>query len=153
MLLSIDNIVPDPNNERKTLRGIDELAASLKEIGQQEPITVTPYGAGKYMLIAGERRWRAAPLAGLQKLEALIREDVGAKERAIRAMTSNLQREDTPPIERAMALSAMLENDTQEALAKKLGKSKVWMSEMLRILDSEVRLITPTERETTEPEA
>lgn len=135
--INVEHLVPDPKNERKTFTGIDELAASLKEVGQLEPLIVTPYTDGRYLIIAGHRRYQAAPVAGLSKLEVIVRADVSDEQRAIRGITSNLQREDTPPIERAQHLKALIESFgfTQEELASKLGKDKTWISAMLRILE------------------
>lgn len=103
--LSIDDIVPDPGQPRKTFSGSSQrsLVRSLRSSGQVSPIVVRPGPAGKYAIVVGERRWRAAKDAGLAHLDCIIRNDI--EEQGAREMqfAENYQREDIPPMEQARA--------------------------------------------------
>ena len=139
MHISLDNLVEDPQNERKTFdtERLQELARSLKVEGQIEPITVTRQDDGKFLIFTGHRRFRAAKLAGKDKLEAIIREPADAHSRRIKSMISNIQREDVPPVELAETLRRLIDDEDvpQRELARRLGKKEDWISAMLRILD------------------
>jgi len=154
LIVSIDRLLEDPKNERKTFRNLDGLVASIKTVGLIEPITVTPeesdagQGTGereaKYRIITGHRRYRAAKLAGLMQVEVLIREPDDAMTRRIKSIVSNVQREDVGPIEMAEALQSLIDEDdrikTQDDLARLIGKDKTWISGMLNILSLPVEL-------------
>lgn len=154
LIVSIDRLLEDPKNERKTFRNLDGLVASIRTVGLIEPITVTPEegdrveGTGareetgereaKYRIITGHRRYRAAKLAGLTQVEVLIREPEDALTRRLKSIVSNVQREDVGPIEMAEALQSLIDEDdrikTQDDLARLIGKDKTWVSGMLKIL-------------------
>ena len=143
-VVSVDKVVEDPRNERKTFRNMDGLIASIEAVGVIEPLTVTPEEDGTYRIITGHRRFRAAKAAGLDTVEVLIRDPETEQARRRKSIVSNVQREDLGPVEAAEGLQALLDEDdaihTQEGLATVLGKSKQWVSEMLRILTLPPRL-------------
>lgn len=138
-IVSIDKLVEDPENERKTFDGMDDLVASVKAHGVVEPLTVTELGDGRFQIVTGHRRFRAAKLAGKDMIEILIREPEEKWERRKKSLVSNVQRADIRPLELAESLKALIDNDpkikTQDDLAKAIGKDKTWVSQMLRILD------------------
>lgn len=146
MLLSIDRLLEDPKNERKTFRNLDGLIASVKAVGLIEPITVTPEGESgdSYRIVTGHRRYRAAKAAGLKEVEVLIRDPEDGLMRRLKSIVSNVQREDVGPVEMAEALQSLLDEDqrirTQDDLARLIGKDKTWVSGMLRILNLPVDL-------------
>lgn len=146
MVVSIDRLLEDPKNERKTFRNLDGLIASVRAVGLIEPITVTPEGEGgeRYRIVTGHRRFRAARAAGLKEVEVLIREPEEGLMRRIKSIVSNVQREDVGPVEMAEALRSLLDEDetiqTQDDLGKLIGKDKTWVSGMLRILSLPVEL-------------
>lgn len=137
-LLDIDLIIEDPKNERKTFNNMDGLVDTVKAMGVIEPLTVTQFDDGKYMVVTGHRRLRAAKLAGLKQLRVVITDPEEGQARRRRSIVSNVQREDVPPVELAEALQAILDEDpavkTQRDLAKMIGKRESWVSDMLRIL-------------------
>ena len=119
--------------------------ASLRpcsEHGVLQPILVRPRGDDGYELVAGERRLRAAKMAGLEVIPAVIRE-MDEQEAAEAALIENLQREDLNPVEEAMAYRHMLESYgyTQEALAKRIGKSRSYIANSMRILSLPAEII------------
>jgi len=135
--VSLDRLLEDPKNERKTFRNMDGLVASIQAVGLVEPITVTPEG-DKFRILTGHRRARAAKLADLGEVEVLIREADDELLRRRKSLISNVQREDIAAIELAEALQAMLDEDnqvrSQRELARILGKREAWVSDMLRML-------------------
>tara|TARA_R110001592_G_scaffold247766_2_gene509888 strand:- start:1107 stop:1976 length:870 start_codon:yes stop_codon:yes gene_type:complete len=137
-LLAIDLIVEDPKNERKTFNNMDGLVDTVKAMGVIEPLTVTQYDDGTYMIVTGHRRLRAAKIAGLKQLRVVITDPEEGQARRRRSIVSNVQREDVPPVELAEALQSILDEDpavkTQRDLAKMIGKRESWVSDMLRIL-------------------
>ena len=137
LVVSIDKLVEDPNNERKSLRNMDEMVASVKAHGIIEPITATALADGRYQIVTGHRRYRAAKLAGLSQVEILIRPPEDDRQRRIKSLISNLQRESVPPLELAAALRMLIAvaGLTQDQIARHLGKNKAWVSGVLRILD------------------
>ena len=134
--VEIGQIRPNPNQPRKEFDEVrlEELALSIKEHGIVQPIIVRKVDDG-YEIVAGERRWRAAQLVGLTKVPALVREFTEAERMEI-ALIENLQREDLNPLEEAEAYRTLLESFglTQEALAKKLGRSRSQVANTLRLL-------------------
>lgn len=134
--LEIGQIKPNPDQPRKEFDEVrlEELALSIKEHGIVQPVIVRKVGDW-YELVAGERRWRAAQLAGLTKVPALVREFTEAERMEI-ALIENLQREDLNPLEEAEAYRALMEafGLTQEALAKRLGRSRSQVANTLRLL-------------------
>ncbi|HEY7119037.1 MAG TPA: ParB/RepB/Spo0J family partition protein [Tepidisphaeraceae bacterium] len=147
LVVGIDRLVEDPRNERKTFRNMDGLIASIKSVGLIEPITVTPLEsdtkasgstAGKYQIVTGHRRFRAAKAAGLAQVEVIVRDPTDELTRRQKSIVSNVQREDVGPVELSEALQALLDEDeqikSQDDLARMIGKDKTWVSGMLRIL-------------------
>ena len=137
LVVSIDKLVEDPKNERKTFHNMEELVASVRSVGILEPLTVVPVDGEKYQIVTGHRRFRAALAAGLDKVEILIRGDEAAHQRRIKSLISNIQRENVPPLELAGAIKELIEHEglSQDQVAERLGKTKHWVSAVLRILD------------------
>lgn len=140
--LDINLIEPNPNQPRKVFneQALQELADSIAMHGVIMPIVVNKKGA-KFMIIAGERRWRASRLAGKATVPAIIKD---YNERQVKeiSLIENLQREDLNPIEAAMAMKQLMEeyDVTQEELAERIGKSRSAVANTLRLLtlDNEV---------------
>ncbi len=137
LVVSIDKLAEDPNNERKTLSNIGEMVASVRAHGIIEPITVVALGDGRYQIVTGHRRYRAAKLAGLRQVEILVRQPEGEHRRRFKSLISNIQRQSVPPLELALAIKALMGDEglTQHQVADQLGKSNAWVSAVLRILD------------------
>lgn len=135
--LSLEDIFPNPNQPRKVFDegALLDLTNSIKEHGVISPIVVNKNPDGTYMIIAGERRYRAAKNAGLTTIPAVIKE---LDEREIQeiSLIENLQREDLNPIEAAYGMKKLMEeyNLTQEVLAERLGKSRPAIANTLRLL-------------------
>lgn len=134
--LPVNHIDVNPNQPRKTFssEALDELVASVKSSGVIQPVIVRRYGGG-YQLIAGERRWRAARLAGLERIPALVREATDAQSLEL-ALIENLLREDLNPMEAAEAYQKLLAQFawTQEELAQRIGKDRTSIANSLRLL-------------------
>ena len=135
--LKINDISPNNGQPRKNFNddALNELALSIKENGVIQPIIVQRKGEG-YRIVAGERRWRAARIAGLSVIPAIVR-DLSDKETMAQALIENIQREDLNPIEEASAMQNLLKTHklTQEQLATKLGKPRATIANTLRILN------------------
>ena len=135
--IDIDRIVPNTRQPRKHFNdeSLNELADSIRAHGVIQPIIVQPLPDNFYELIAGERRWRAAQRAGLGKLPAIVREADFDSSLEI-ALIENLQREDLNPIEEAQAYEKLIVEFglTQEEVARRVGKSRVTITNMLRLL-------------------
>src|SRR4029434_3632336 len=134
--LPIESIEVNPNQPRKVFdfMALDELAASIKSSGVIQPIIVRRV-AGSYQLIAGERRWRAARQAGLDRIPAIVRDATDAQSIEL-ALVENLLREDLNPIETAQAYQKLLAEFgwTQEELAQRIGKDRTSIANGLRLL-------------------
>ena len=118
---------------------LQELAESIKSQGVVQPVLVRPVGdGGRYELVAGERRWRAAQIAGLNTIPAVIRQVTGAEAMSI-GLIENIQREQLNPIEEAAALDRLVRefDMTHERVAKSIGRSRAAVSNLLRLLDLE----------------
>lgn len=143
-MVSIDKIVENPRNERKVFRNMEGLVASVKAVGLVEPITVTALDDGRYQIITGHRRYRAARDAGLPQIEVLVREPGEERAHRRKSLVSNIQREDIGPVELSEALQELLDDasdiHSQAELADAIGKDKTWVSAMLRILTLPVHL-------------
>jgi ParB family transcriptional regulator, chromosome partitioning protein len=115
---------------------LEELAASIRAQGVMQPVVVRPRAQGGYELIAGERRWRAAQLAGLAQIPAVIR-DVSDEQASAMALIENIQREDLNPLEEAAALDRLKDEFelTQQQVADAVGKSRVAVTNLLRLLN------------------
>ena len=136
--LLLREIEPDPEQPRKRFDddALNQLADSIVENGLLQPIAVRPKKVGPgYIIIAGERRWRAARLAGLVEVPVIIK-DVTDEQAAALALIENLQREDLDPIEVAEGCRQLIDKYglTQESAAKKLGKSRSALANVLRLL-------------------
>jgi len=136
--LPVDMIAVNPDQPRRTFdeRAIVELAESVKERGVLQPVLVRALPGGGYELIAGERRWRAAQLAGLDALPAIVRPDDDAASLEL-ALIENMAREDLNPLEEARACAALVEDLglTREEVGRRVGRSRVAVSNLLRLLD------------------
>ena len=136
--LHVDLVAPNPDQPRKRFDedALQALADSVKERGVLQPILVRPRPGGTYELVAGERRWRAARLAGLEILPALVqqRDDAQSLEDAL---IENMAREDLNPIEAARAVAGLVEELglTREEVGRRVGRSRVAVSNLLRLLD------------------
>lgn len=135
--LDIDRIIPGEHQPRKVFRdeSLKELAESIKEKGVIQPVIVTRLGDGTFKLIAGERRLRAAKIAGLKKIPAIIK-DLASRDALEIALIENIQREDLDPLETALAFERLKNefNLTQEEIAKKVGKDRASVANYLRLL-------------------
>ncbi len=135
--LKLEEIFPDENQPRHEFDpdAIDALAASIKEHGVLQPIVVTKED-GKYKIVAGERRWRASKIAGLDKIPAIIR-SLDSQNRLELSIIENAQREDLNPIELATAYAKLKNqfNLSDEDIAAKVGKSEVTVQNTLRLLN------------------
>jgi len=134
--VEVGRISPSPVQPRHSFDpvALDELAASIREHGVLQPVIVARAGAG-YTLVAGERRWRAARLAGLSTIPALVRET--SPESALElALVENLQRADLTPLEEAAAYRDLVDSFslTQEQVAARVGRSRVAVTNRLRLL-------------------
>lgn len=136
--LPLREIEPDPDQPRKTFddASLGELAASIAEHGLIQPIAVRHKAAGGYLIVAGERRWRASRMAGLTEVPAIIK-DVTDEQAMELALVENLQREDLDPVEEANGIRELMTRCdlTQEQAAKKLGKSRSALANILRLLN------------------
>lgn len=135
--LRIIEIEPNHNQPRKDFdeKALSELAESIEQHGVLQPLVVRPLANGGYQLVAGERRWRAARIAGLSEVPVIIKELTDEEVIEI-AMIENLQREDLNPLEEALGYKHMMDelNITQEQAAEKVGKSRPAVANALRLL-------------------
>ena len=135
-MVPVDGISANPDQPRTHFDDdtLEEMAASMREVGVLQPIVVTDTGSG-LVLIAGERRWRAAKRAGLATIPAVVREATGSST-LVEALVENVQRQDLSPMEEANAYHHLLENYgmTQEQVADRVGKSRPAISNTLRLL-------------------
>ncbi len=135
--LRLSQIVPNREQPRKKFAddALRELSESIKEHGVIQPLLVRPLDDGSYQIVAGERRWRASRLAGLEKVPVVIKQLEDAEVQAI-ALIENLQREDLNPIEEALGYKMLMESYglTQEQVALKIGKSRSAVANALRLL-------------------
>ena len=136
--LRLSQIEPNRDQPRKIFseEALNELADSIREHGVLQPLLVRPLPGGSYQLVAGERRWRASRMAGLQEVPVVIREMDEEQAMEI-ALIENLQRQDLNPIEEAAAIRSLMQECgyTQEQAARKLGKSRPAIANALRLLN------------------
>jgi ParB family chromosome partitioning protein len=136
--LPTDLIVPNPHQPRRDFDedALQALAGSLGEQGVLQPVLVRPKAGGTYELVAGERRWRAARIAGLEVIPALVREREDASALEV-ALIENMAREDLNPIEEARACAALVEELglTRSEIGRRVGRSRVAVSNLVRLLD------------------
>ena len=135
--IDITEIIPNPTQPRTQFdeEALDELADSIRQLGVIQPITVKKSGDGKYIIISGERRWRAAQRADLTSLPAYIRE-VDDENLHAMALVENIQRQDLNAIEIALGMQRLIEEChlTQDALSEKVGKKRSTVSNYMRLL-------------------
>ena len=136
--LPVDLIRPNPEQPRTRFDSetISELAHSIETAGVVQPLIVRPLASGQYELVAGERRWRAAREAGLTEVPAVIR-DEGESERLQTALIENMAREDLNPVDEARACATLVDDLglTKEELARRVGRGRVAVSNLIRLLD------------------
>lgn len=136
--IAVEEIHPNPRQPRVTFRQdeLDELAASIQEQGVLQPVVVRPRTQGGYELLVGERRLRASKLAGARRLPAIIRH-VDDRQALEQALVENVQRADLGPLEEAQAYRNLVDlfELTQEEAARRVGKSRVHITNTLRLLD------------------
>lgn len=135
--IEVDLISPNPEQPRRTFdeETLEELAASIRELGVIQPLSLRDAGDGTYQIIAGERRWRAAKLAGLESVPAYVR-TASDSEVTEMALIENIQREDLNAIEVALAFRKLIDtyNLTQDRLSERLGKKRATVANHLRLL-------------------
>lgn len=135
--LDVNKIYPNPNQPRKHFdeEALQELASSIKLHGVIQPLVVNKTDDGNYMIIAGERRWRASKLAGITKVPVVIKNYTEKQVKEI-SIIENLQREDLNPIEAARAIKQLMDeyNLTQETVSDRIGKSRSNVANTLRLL-------------------
>lgn len=136
--IDIDKIYANPDQPRKVFDGekIEVLSSSIKNYGVLQPIVVKPDDSGRYMIIAGERRYRASKKAKLKEMPAVIK-DIPMKDLMEIALIENLQREDLNAIEEALAYKSLIDhyNVTQEEISEAVGKSRPHITNTLRLLN------------------
>lgn len=135
--VEVDKIKPNPNQPRREFdhQALQDLSDSIRQIGLVQPITIRDMQDGTYIIIAGERRWRASQMAGLTSIPAYIR-TVDDENMMEMALVENIQREDLNPMEIALAYQHLLEQYgmTQERLSERVGKSRSAVTNYLRLL-------------------
>ncbi len=136
--IPVEFIQPGKYQPRLDIRNesLEELASSIRQQGVMQPIVVRPVGSNKYEIIAGERRWRASQLAGLDKIPALVR-DVPDNAAIAMALIENIQRENLNPMEEAIALKRLQDEFslTQQEVADAVGKSRVTVTNLMRLMN------------------
>jgi len=136
--LAVTEIEPNPDQPRAKFdpAGLDALAGSIGSVGLLQPLIVRPIDGGRYELVAGERRWRAAQKAGIDRVPAVIRTSP-EDERLQAALIENMVREDLNPVEEARACAALVDDlgISKEELARRVGRSRAAISNLIRLLD------------------
>ena len=136
--LPVELISPNPNQPRKQFDegALTALAESLRDRGVLQPVLVRPVAGGTYELIAGERRWRAAQLAGFEFVPALVRPQDDAESLEL-ALIENMAREDLNPVEEARAVSLLVDEMglTREEVGRRVGRSRVSVTNLMRLLE------------------
>ncbi len=135
--VEISKIAPNPSQPRREFddEALEGLASSIRSLGVIQPITLNATSGGRYIIISGERRWRASQRAGLETIPAYIRE-VGDNDLQTMALVENVQREDLNPIEIALSMQRLLDECglTQQALSQRVGIKRPTISNYLRLL-------------------
>ena len=138
LLIPVEKLVPNPNQPRRDFQpeALQELAASIRVKGIIQPLIVRAMGNGSYEIVAGERRWRAAQLAQLHELPAIVRDFTDSEVIEV-AIIENIQRADLNAIEEALAFRQLMDRfgHTQEKLAEALSKSRSHIANLLRLLN------------------
>jgi ParB family chromosome partitioning protein len=147
--LPVELIKPNPKQPRTSFdpESLAGLASSIGASGVVQPLLVRPLPGGSYELIAGERRWRAAQQAGLEKVPAIVRDSAQA-ERLQVALIENMVREDLNPVDEARACATLVEDLglSKEELARRVGRSRPAVSNLIRLLDLPEEALTLLER-------
>ena len=150
--VSVEALFANSEQPRKAVdKSLEALAESLRRHGMMQPIVVTAADEGRFEILAGERRWRAAQLAGLKSVPVVLREGVrDGGERLELALIENIQREDLDPIERAQACERLLETYglTQEQVAERLGYQRSTVANLVRLLELPEEIQADVSRET-----
>ena len=135
--IAVGSLTPNPDQPRTAFdeQALKQLAESIKQYGVLQPLIVTPHGAGAYTIIAGERRWRAAQLAGETKVPAVVRTTKDLERLEI-ALVENVQRVDLSPLEQAVSIERLHQqfSMTYEAIARRLGKASSTINNIVRLL-------------------
>jgi ParB family chromosome partitioning protein len=149
-LLSVSDIEPDPNQPRRHFDedALEELARSIAQRGVIQPVIVRPVSAGRYQLVAGERRWRAAQRARVHEIPAIVRK-LDEREVVALALIENLQREDLNPVEEARAYQRLSEQDglTQQEIATFVDKSRSHVANLMRLLSLPEEVLDMVQRD------
>lgn len=136
--LRISDVEPNKNQPRKNFdkEALEQLASSIREHGILQPIIVRSISSGSYQIIAGERRWRAAKIAGLSEVPVVIRDDITEEQAMQFALIENLQRENLNPIEEAQGYKELIEkySMTQDQLSRTIGKARSTIANSLGLL-------------------
>jgi ParB family chromosome partitioning protein len=136
--LEVTQIEPNPEQPRAKFdaAALDALAGSIGSVGLLQPLIVRPLDDGRYELVAGERRWRAAQKAGIDRVPAVVRSSP-QDERLQAALIENMVREDLNPVEEARACAALVDDlgISKEELARRVGRSRAAISNLIRLLD------------------
>jgi ParB family chromosome partitioning protein len=136
--LDVTKIEPNPDQPRARFDGaaLDALAGSIGSVGLLQPLIVRPLDDGRFELVAGERRWRAAQKAGIARVPAVVRSSP-EDERLQAALIENMVREDLNPVEEARACAALVDDlgISKEELARRVGRSRAAISNLIRLLD------------------
>lgn len=153
--LPIGDIVPDPNQPRKSIAAekLNELKQSLRVSGQISPVVVRPVSDGKYMIVVGERRWRAAKESGFSHIDCIIRHDLDDQKTLELQFAENCQREDISPLEQARALKGYLDTYgiSGNELARRTGLAQRTVSARLKLLSLPLSMQAKIEREEIGP--
>jgi len=143
-LINISSITANPQQPRKNFEKneLEDLASSIKSQGILQPIVVRQKDENSYEIIAGERRWRAAQVAGIHEIPSIIK-DMTDSEVLQAALIENIQRENLNPVEEAKAYKVILKNDNSnyDALSSAVGKSKSHISNMIRLLELDEKIL------------
>jgi ParB family transcriptional regulator, chromosome partitioning protein len=147
--LDVSQIEPNPDQPRAKFdaSALDALAGSIGSVGVLQPLIVRPLDGGRYELVAGERRWRAAQKAGIARVPAVIRTSP-EDERLQAALIENMVREDLNPVEEARACASLVDDlgISKEELARRVGRSRAAISNLIRLLDLPDPVLTLLER-------
>jgi ParB family transcriptional regulator, chromosome partitioning protein len=147
--IPVELIRPNPRQPRKDFdqQALEQLAVSIAEHGLLQPVLLRPIAGSGYELIAGERRWRAAMLAGVERVPAVVRSSQDT-ERLELALIENMARQDLNPVEAARACAALVEELelTKEEVGRRVGRSRVAISNLVRLLDLPSEVLAMLER-------
>lgn len=142
--MDLARIKPNPFQPRKVFKEeyLQELASSIKEHGILQPLVVVPMNDGNYQIIVGERRWRASQLAGLTKVPVIIRDAMEEQQKLELALIENIQRHNLDAIEEAQAYQQLIDQYkmTQEEVARKVGKGRTTVTNMIRLLNLPLKI-------------